>query len=166
VTETSGLSVDIIFSTEQWRELDDIEPVILNAAKAAHTAACKILDESGPHEVAINLSDDATITELNHNFLGKDKPTNVLSFPFEDDFPELAEGPKPLGDIILAIETIRREADEQDIELSHHVAHLVVHGILHLFGYDHLVEDEAEEMEGLEVNILATLDIPSPYRTA
>lgn len=158
------LSVDLLFSNKQWPDPSELTPLIERAATQAYEKACQLMDREGPHDVSINLSDDTTITELNHSYRGQNKPTNVLSFPFEDDFPELHAGPKPLGDIILAFETVSREADEQNIPLRHHIAHLVVHGILHLFGYDHMETTEAEEMEELEQDILATLDIPSPYR--
>ena len=158
------LEIDLLFSAEQWRDIVGLESLVNRAAKVTHATACQKLRQSGPHELAINLSDDAAIRELNQLYRGKDTPTNVLSFPFEEEFPELNPGPRPLGDIILAIETIHREAGEQEKELSHHIAHLVVHGVLHLFGYDHLDAGEADEMEALERDILATLDIPSPYR--
>ena len=158
------LTIDLIYTNEQWHDLKDLEQQITHAANAACDAACQLGGEQGPFEVAINLSDDAQVAQLNQQFRGKDKPTNVLSFPFEDDFPELNQGPRPLGDIILAFETISREALEQDKPVGHHIAHLVVHGILHLFGYDHMERDDANEMEELEQQILSSLQIPSPYR--
>jgi probable rRNA maturation factor len=159
------LAIDILFKDEQWRETAGLSTLITRAANAAHAKACQQLDTHTSHEVIVNLSDDASIRGLNHLYRGQDKPTNVLSFPFEDEFSHLVPGPEPLGDIILAFETIAREAVEQDKPLSHHVAHLVAHGVLHLFGYDHLTPRQAEEMENLEQDILATLDIPSPYRS-
>lgn len=163
MSETTELTVDLIYSAEQWRQLADLQQLIEGAAKAAYATGCRQRGTKGPHEVAINLSDDAAIQQLNHQYRGKDAATNVLSFPF-DDCPQLEPGPKPLGDIMLAIETIRLEASQQDIPLDHHIAHLVVHGVLHLFDYDHMVGGEAEEMERLEVQILSSLHIPSPYR--
>ena len=108
------------------------------------------------------LTDDAQIQELNRNWRGKDKPTNVLSFPAPEQ--PGATGPRHLGDIALAYETLVRESEEESKELAHHFAHLIVHGVLHLLGYDHEVEAEAEIMEGLEVKALATLGIADPYR--
>ena len=111
-------------------------------------------------EVTIRLVDEAESQQLNHDYRGKDKPTNVLSFPFEA--PPGIELPL-LGDLIICRQVVEREAQEQDKTLFHHWAHLTVHGILHLRGYDHINEDEAEEMEALEVELLAQLSINNPY---
>jgi probable rRNA maturation factor len=108
------------------------------------------------------LTDDAQIQELNRTWRAKDKPTNVLSFPAPEQ--PGATGPRHLGDIALAYETLVRESEEESKELAHHFAHLIVHGVLHLLGYDHEVEAEAEIMEGLEIKALATLGIADPYR--
>ena len=106
------------------------------------------------------LSDDSAVRALNRDHRGKDAPTNVLSFP-----PALVPpaGARPLGDVILAYETVRREALEQGKAAADHLRHLVVHGVLHLSGYDHETEAEAEEMEQLEREILAGLGIADPY---
>ncbi len=127
--------------------------------------ACTVLDDFSDHNVSIVLGDDLEIQGLNKQFRGFDKPTNVLSFPAdEDDF--VPEGElQPLGDIILAYETIQREALEQDKLFDHHLTHLIVHGFLHLLGYDHEEDVEAEEMEALEIQILASLGIKDPYNT-
>jgi probable rRNA maturation factor len=123
--------------------------------------------EDGRFEAVLKLSDDAEVRALNRQFRGQDKPTNVLSFPSGDDWPagedEDDGAALPLGDIIIALETVEREAAALDKPLRHHLAHLVVHGILHLFGFDHLEDEEAEEMEQLERQVLAQLGIPSPY---
>lgn len=118
-------------------------------------------------ELNVKLTNDAEIRQLNHQFRGKDKPTNVLSFPAMDEagIHVLPEGfPVILGDIALALETIEREAVAQSKLFEHHVSHLVVHGILHLLGYDHETDSEAEEMEALEVDILKKLSISNPYK--
>ena len=162
--DKQDLTVELIYSCPHWQELDELEPKISRAANKACRAACQTGNQQGPFEVAINLSDDAQVKQLNNQFRGKDKPTNVLSFPYEDDFPQLQQGPAPLGDLILAFETVSTEASELGKPLDHHIAHLVVHGILHLFGYDHIEDNEAEEMEQLEEQILSSLQIPSPYR--
>lgn len=107
--------------------------------------------------VAIVLMDDAAIQGINHQFRGKNKPTNVLSFPSSE------EG--ELGDILLAYETIHREADEQGKSLKSHTTHLLVHGVLHLLGHDHEREADAKRMESLEIAILSQLDIDNPYET-
>nr|WP_220099516.1 rRNA maturation RNase YbeY [Alteromonas lipotrueiana] len=98
---------------------------------------------------------------LNHQFRGKDKPTNVLSFPFES--PPGMEMPL-LGDLVVCAPIISREANEQNKQVAHHYAHMIVHGILHLLGYDHIDDAQAEEMEALEIRILAELAIDDPYQ--
>jgi probable rRNA maturation factor len=114
--------------------------------------------------LCIALSDDASVQKLNAGFRGKDKPTNVLSFPAGETAVADAEtGARPLGDIILALETVMAEAAEQEKPAAHHFQHLVVHGALHLLGFDHETDSEASEMESLEIEILAGLGIPDPY---
>lgn len=113
-------------------------------------------------ELSIVLTDDASIREINAQWRNKDKPTNVLSFPAF----EIAAGDKPgpmLGDIIIARETVEREAADEQKSFDQHLHHMIVHGLLHLLGYDHEDEEEAEEMEALERKILLTLAIPDPY---
>lgn len=107
-------------------------------------------------EMAVVLADDAFVRDLNHTYRGQDKPTNVLSFPGE-------EGGEVLGDVVLALETVEREAREQDKTVKHHAIHLLVHGTLHLLGYDHLRRKEAESMEALEIKILKKLGVSNPY---
>ncbi|TPE47606.1 rRNA maturation RNase YbeY [Maribrevibacterium harenarium] len=114
----------------------------------------------GEFEVTIRLVDEAESQELNHTYRGKDYPTNVLSFPFE--VPDEIDLPL-LGDLVICRQVVEREASEQQKSTFHHWAHMVVHGILHLRGYDHINDEEAEEMEALEVTILAGLDVPDPY---
>ena len=98
---------------------------------------------------------------MNGQFRGKPQPTNVLSFPAGDGAPD-----DFIGDVILAAETVRREADEQGVSPEHHLQHLVVHGILHLFGFDHMSADEAEQMEAIEISILSRLGVANPYTGA
>jgi probable rRNA maturation factor len=119
-------------------------------------------DRPGESELGVVFTDDARIRELNAGWRGKDKATNVLSFPA---FPETKSGPLPplLGDIVLAAETVASEAALDGKPIENHISHLVVHGLLHLVGYDHDVDAEAEEMEALERRILARLAIPDPY---
>lgn len=120
-------------------------------------------------EVSIRVVGATEGRRLNRDFRGKDAPTNVLSFPaagpvIEPDIGPDAEGEtRSLGDIVLARETVMREAGEQAVDFSHHVTHLIVHGVLHLLGYDHGVDAEAEEMEALEIEILSELGIDNPY---
>lgn len=114
-------------------------------------------------ELSIRLVDEAESTDLNSRYRGKDKPTNVLSFPFDT---EIALEPRLLGDLVICVPVVEREAVEQQKLSEHHWAHIVVHGCLHLLGYDHIADDEAEEMEALEAQILATWNIANPYRVA
>ena len=111
-------------------------------------------------EVTIRLVDEAESQQLNHTYRGKEKPTNVLSFPFEA--PPCIELPL-LGDLIICRQVVEREAVEQEKSLEAHWAHMVIHGSLHLLGYDHIEDDEAEEMEGIETEIMLALGYPDPY---
>ncbi|MDQ0132585.1 putative rRNA maturation factor [Neorhizobium galegae] len=113
-------------------------------------------------ELSLVFTDDAAIKEINAEWRGKDKPTNVLSFPAFPLEPGKMPGPM-LGDIVIARETVEREAVDLDKSFEDHLTHLLVHGFLHLFGYDHMQTDEAERMEALETRILATLGLSDPY---
>jgi len=119
----------------------------------------------GDAELAVMLTDDAGIRTLNSNWRGIDKPTNVLSFPaLQPTGPASPDdAPRMLGDIAIAYETTRREADDEQKPFDHHLSHLAVHGFLHLIGYDHENDGDAETMETLETEILAQLGIPDPY---
>lgn len=117
-------------------------------------------------EGSLLLSDDAEVQALNADYRGKDQPTNVLSFPQDEgDLPGRGGAGPPwlIGDIVLAFQTCQREAEQQDKPLEAHLQHLVVHGCLHLLGYDHLDEGEAEQMESMERAIMAELGWPDPY---
>ena len=107
-------------------------------------------------ELSIVLADNDFVQKLNKEWRSKDKPTNVLSFPQDDDFM--------LGDIVLAFETVEAEAHAQDKRFEDHVTHLVIHGLLHLLGHDHIEDEEAEIMEALEIEILSALNIKNPYQ--
>ena len=153
------ITLDVMIEAGDWTRLADAEAL----AQKAADAALAVTDEAGEDfEASVMLTDDAQIRELNRTWRDKDKPTNVLSFPAPEQ-PGLSS-PRHLGDIALAYETLVRESEEESKELAHHFAHLIVHGVLHLLGYDHEVEAEAEIMEGLEVKALATLGIADPYR--
>ena len=111
--------------------------------------------EEEPRLFTIKFTDDAEIQQLNKDFRGKDKPTNVLSFPNDsDDY---------LGDIAISVDTIKREAEEQDKPYEHHMLHMIIHGFLHLLGFDHIEDDEAEEMESFEIAVLQEIGIKNPY---
>lgn len=115
---------------------------------------------TGVDEVSLLLTDDAHQRDLNSQWRGIDSPTNVLSFP---DGSPLPDGGRLLGDVVLALDTCRREAREQGKSLADHTAHMVVHGVLHLLGFDHEEAEEAAVMESLEVRLLAAMGIADPY---
>lgn len=115
-----------------------------------------------PAEVTLRFTTNEEVQALNRDFRDKDKPTNVLSFPFE--VPEFLQDEEPtLGDIIIAMPVIEGEAKEQQKTVEDHLAHMTIHGTLHLLGFDHIDDEEAEEMEALEIQILAKLGINNPY---
>jgi probable rRNA maturation factor len=149
--------IDVAIEADGWRALDAPEALATAVVAAAlETASLSLVAEA---EVSIVLCDDSFIADLNRRWRGIDKPTNVLAFPSGAD-PSTTS---VLGDIVIAYETAAREAAAAEITLRDHVAHLVAHGFLHLVGYDHIDETEAEEMERLEVEILALLGIANPY---
>lgn len=153
-----------------WDEKAEWTDLAARAAKAAITASshAAIISRNFAIEISVKLSDNDEVQTLNKAYRGKDKPTNVLSFPqIQPDLLETLantdDGEALLGDIILAFETCRDEALAKDIPLSRHVTHLIVHGTLHLLGYDHENEADAGVMENIEINALATLAIANPY---
>ena len=146
--------VDVIIEASTWEDQDDAEQVVRKAIEAAVTFTGK------PGEIAVLLTDDAAIQEMNAQWRGMDKPTNVLSFPAgEHGAPQNVH----LGDIAIACETVAREAKDEDKTFSDHLAHLAIHGYLHLIGFDHETDDDAGRMEDLETRILASLAIADPY---
>ena len=148
--------IDIEIEAAGWAAASpDVEDLVRLAAQAALSAVDR--GDGAEEGVVVLLTDDAAVKDLNGRFRGQDKPTNVLSFPAPAN-PE-----HHLGDVALAFETCAREADEQGKPLARHLQHLVAHGVLHLLGYDHMNDVEAEEMESLERVILAGLGVPDPY---
>jgi metalloprotein, YbeY family len=123
-------------------------------------ATAAVQPQSDEVEMTVRIVDEAESHALNLNYRGKDRPTNVLSFPFE--CPDEVELPL-LGDLVICRQVVEREAQEQDKPLMAHWAHMVVHGSLHLLGYDHIKDDEAEEMESLETQIMIGLGFVDPY---
>lgn len=146
--EDNDLEVDVLIKSPLWEGKQDVLVDALSAAAAA---------EAKRGSVSLLLADDATIARLNKQFRGKDGPTNVLSFPA----PQVSPG--FLGDIALAGETIVEEAQFQGKRFENHAAHLVVHGFLHLLGYDHEKDEDAVRMEARERAILASIGIEDPY---
>lgn len=152
-----SFAIDISAEADGWAKISDAEACVRRAAEAA------MLGESAPpSEISIVLSDNEHIRELNKHHRGMDKPTNVLSFPAAR-MKTPAGTLRFLGDIVLAYETVAREAAEEAKPFENHLSHLVVHGVLHLLGYDHEDDEEAETMESHERQILAKLGIPDPY---
>jgi probable rRNA maturation factor len=153
---------EVLVVADCWRNAPNAEAVIQRAIAAAVE---RVDDGVANAELAIMLTDDSGIRTLNSNWRGIDQPTNVLSFPaLQPPAPQKAgAAPRMLGDIAIAYETMRREADQDGKPFDHHLSHLAVHGFLHLIGYDHTNDDDAEAMEALETQILAQLGIPDPY---
>src|ERR1700716_2682642 len=153
---------EVLVVADCWQTEPDAEAVI---DRAIRTTAEIVNAGLGEAELAVMLTDDAGIRTLNSNWRGIDKPTNVLSFPAlpptGPSGPD--DAPRMLGDIAIAYETTRKEADAEQTPFDHHLSHLAVHGFLHLMGYDHENDDDAEAMETLEQEILAQLGIPDPY---
>lgn len=140
---------ELNIASKLWKEFKPrpiIKTALAEIAKFEDIEAC---------EVSILLTDDAAVQTLNRNYRGKDKPTNVLSFPQDDDVM--------LGDIAMAYETLAREALEQDKTFQDHFTHLLVHSVLHLLGYDHEEKHDQKEMEKQEIDILHGLGISNPY---
>jgi probable rRNA maturation factor len=153
---------EVLVVADCWQDEPDAEAVIQRAiAAAAETVDADVADA----ELAVMLTDDSGIRTLNSNWRGVDKPTNVLSFPAlqPDGGRREDDAPRMLGDIAIAYQTMRGEADDEQKPFDHHLSHLAVHGFLHLIGYDHETDDDAEAMEILEREILAQLGIPDPY---
>jgi probable rRNA maturation factor len=154
--------IEILVVADCWLAEPGAEAVIDRAISAAAEFVTADVSES---DLAIMLTDDDGIRTLNRNWRGIDKATNVLSFPaLQPSGPRKAtDAPRMLGDIAIAYETTRREADEEQKPFDHHLSHLAVHGFLHLIGHDHEQDQEAETMEALEREILSQLGIPDPY---
>ena len=159
--------VNVCVDCNDWlTDCGDAEALGELAAERAFTCA-----EGGAHiprtsdvVIGVTLTDDVTQRALNRDYRGKDTPTNVLAFSQLGTVPLPAGARLLLGDVVLAFETVAREAVEQHKPLAHHLVHLVVHGVLHLLGFDHENDTEAAIMEAREVAILAALGVPDPYR--
>jgi len=167
--------IDIAEPCAAWRTALPRRRAICRAAARAALAAAPRggAARSAVAELSIVLADDALLRRLNRQWRGKDKPTNVLSFPAQDGMSRAAMvkggalkggAPLPLGDVVLAFGTIAGEAAAQGKALADHLAHLVVHGVLHLLGFDHEAAAAAARMEALEIAVLAGIGVADPYR--
>lgn len=151
------LCLDIMHESGDWSPLGDVDAAVHAVAQALATRPELELE---PASVCIVLASDASVRVLNRDYRGFDKPTNVLSFPAA---AAVTGAPRHLGDVVLAAETVLAEARAEFIDPIHHLQHLVVHGLLHLLGYDHESERQAAEMEWLEVAILSQVGVADPY---
>ena len=158
---SSSLAVEVVRHAEIWDRIALGDATLARAARAAFTAASHARQETC--EATIVLTDDAEMRALNRAWRGKDSSTNVLSFPAGCSPGAIASEPRPLGDVVLAAETVLAEAADRDIPAADHAVHLVVHGMLHLFGFDHERDEGAEAMEALETKVLSALGIADPY---
>ncbi len=156
------VAIDIATPMRQWTDiLPDVEDLVRSAATAAWRASGG--GTAAAVEISVVLADDAMVRTLNRDHRGKDSPTNVLSFPI-GPAGSMDAVPTMLGDVVLACETVIAEAAAQGKPVADHLRHLVVHGVLHLAGYDHEDDAEAERMERLETQILADLGVGDPYQ--
>jgi probable rRNA maturation factor len=155
-------SLDMRIADDRWQKLEDAEGF------AAHVLAVAAERMSKGGEVAVLLTDDAEMHALNKQWRGLDKPTDVLSFPganSKDGAPEIPGQPQYLGDIAVGYDTALRDAEAMGRPFEAHMAHLLIHGFLHLLGYDHIEAEDAKVMEPLEVELLASLGWADPYAT-
>lgn len=167
------LHIQVIYATEKWKSAFTKATVKMEQAAALAFLQAKkpAALKSRSFEIGLTLTTDARVKTLNRDYRGKDKPTNVLSFPMLnldgisrrdlEVFP--SSMPIPLGDVVLARETVAREAKAEGKTLEAHTIHLIIHGVLHLLGYDHMRASDAKTMEKLECDILKTLGYPDPY---
>ena len=162
-----GLKIDVLVNSEHWRQARAASAVVRRAVRQAATAVSR-----HSAELAIVLTDDAAIRRLNRDWRGVDAPTNVLSFAARNTgdragnrHDNQVQTHNHLGDIVLAYQTIKREARREDKPFNDHLAHLAVHGFLHLLGFDHRSDAQARRMESAERAILRGLAVPDPYAT-
>ena len=154
-----NLAIELALPCAAWRKtLPRVGDLVSVAARAALAQATR---RTTAIEISVVLGNDRLLRGLNRRWRGKDAPTNVLSFASEE--PARPGRPLLLGDVVLAFETVAREAREQNKPLADHLRHLVTHGVLHLLGYDHIATGDARRMEALERRVLARLGVPDPY---
>jgi probable rRNA maturation factor len=159
------LSLEVVIESGDWPDAARLDALVARTTAVIAAAVGLSRHFALPASACVAFSSNAEVHALNAQYRGQDKPTNVLSFPA----PPPPPGHRPdgealfLGDVVLAAETVAAEARDQGILLEHHIQHLVVHGVLHLLGYDHEHDSEAEIMEALETRLLADLGVPNPY---
>lgn len=165
----SRIRVELVAPNDQWMlAIDDLSQMVTQTVRAAVDAANRV---HGACEVCVVLSDDRELKMLNQEYRGIDKPTNVLSFPGEpldedEGVYEIGARPRVLGDIVIALETMQRESEAASIPLADHLAHILIHGVLHLCRFDHDNDEDAARMETLEAEVLGALGIANPYGPA
>jgi probable rRNA maturation factor len=163
------LAVDVLIEAQAWRTLPQAEDIVRRAIAFAAASGVEIRGPNTPARgragwrLCVLLGDDERVARLNGQWRGQERPTNVLSFPAPALYGAGPNEKTPLGDIAIAYETLAREAEENGATVPNHLSHLVVHGFLHLLGYDHHMDDEAERMERLERDILARMGVDDPY---
>ena len=151
-------------------DVEDVTPPLENIDGTVTCVLHHVCDTVQPTRSAglpcvfsLRLCDDTEIQQVNADFRGKDKPTNVLSFEGDEDIPGMEKSEEYLGDVLMSVDTLLREAREQNKAVEQHFMHLLVHSVLHLYGFDHIEDDEAEVMEALEAHILHSLGVQNPY---
>lgn len=160
-----GIEIDLVIEDGDWGTVGDVEELVHAAAGSLERHPD--IAPSMPVAACVALSVDARLRDLNRQFRGIDKPTNVLSFPSTAPMAPVTgrvEG-RFVGDVVIALETLVREAQSGAVPVPHHLQHLVIHGLLHLLGYDHEIDEEALRMEAVEIAALAVLGIDDPYTT-
>ncbi|MHA1524474.1 MAG: rRNA maturation RNase YbeY [Alphaproteobacteria bacterium] len=159
------IEIDILVQAPAWRAVDDLA-AIARAAVHQTLRTIPLNTPAMPTEISLVFADADFVAALNKTHRGKSGPTNVLSFPGVDPGDVVGDvGVILLGDVVLAFEVVAAQAKAGEIALAHHTAHLLVHGILHLLGYDHILDKDAQIMEALEIGILEHMKITNPYAT-
>ncbi len=158
---TEHVHIDVVVLDGRWNNIPELNILARSAALSAVAHGTEIRE---PMELSLVFADDERVQELNADYRGKPAPTNVLSFPA--DLPgNVPEGQaRLLGDVVVAFETISQEAAAQGKTFENHLCHLIVHGVLHLLGYDHEIDSSADKMEALEIAALAQVNVPNPYK--